>query len=75
MRADRAERIAWRSIQRTRAAGDDMAQFDERAFWLAVRQALLMMVDAIEVRLAMPRTSDIRKALKAQTNCDMVVAE
>jgi hypothetical protein len=43
-----------------------MAQFDERAFWLAMRQALLMMVDAIEQRLQMPRTSEIRKQNKEE---------
>ena len=49
----------------------NMAQsFDERAFWLAVRQALLMMVDAIEQRLQIQRTSEIRKMLKAQTISD-----
>ena len=42
-----------------------MAQFDERAFWMAVRQALLMQVDAIEIRLAMPRTSEMRKQIKS----------
>jgi hypothetical protein len=52
-----------------------MAQFDERAFWLAMRQALLMMVDAIEQRLAMPRTSEIRKALKTQMACDTMPIE
>lgn len=49
-----------------------MQQFDERAFWLAVRQALLIIVDAIECRLAMQRTSEIRKRLRAQTNCDII---
>lgn len=35
---------------------------DERDFWMAVRQALLMIVDAIERKLdVVPRTSALRK--------------
>jgi len=35
-------------------------------FWLAIRQALLMMLDAIERRLSIqPRTAEIRKERKA----------
>jgi len=34
---------------------------DERAFWMAVRRALLIILDAIECRLGMPRTSKLRK--------------
>ena len=34
-------------------------------FWLAVRQALLMIVDAIERRFCIePRTAELRKILK-----------
>lgn len=36
-----------------------------REFWLAIRQALLAMVDAIEHELQIePRTSEIRKSYK-----------
>ena len=39
----------------------------DRDFWLQVRQALLMMVDAIERALAMePRTSELRREAKRQ---------
>lgn len=48
-----------------------MAQFDERAFWLEQRQALLMQVDAIERMLGMERTSDLRKVLKAQEKSEL----
>jgi len=34
---------------------------DDRALWLAIRQALLMIVDAIERRYGLARTSEIRK--------------
>ena len=37
---------------------------DSRELWLAVRQALLMIVDAIERSLGMPRTSELRKQSK-----------
>ena len=30
-------------------------------FWLIVRQALLLFVDAIERKLALPRTAELRK--------------
>ena len=34
-----------------------------REFWLAIRQALLMIVDALERELGMePRTAELRKA-------------
>jgi len=37
----------------------------DKAFWLAVREALLKLVDAIERALEMaPTTSDIRRAHK-----------
>lgn len=49
-----------------------MAQFDERAFWLAIRQALLMVVDAIEVRLVMQRTSELRRLLKSPSACGII---
>ena len=32
-----------------------------REFWLAIRQALLMIVDALERELDLPRTSELRK--------------
>lgn len=39
----------------------------DRDFWLAFRQALLMMVDAIERALDVrPRTSELRKEAKRQ---------
>lgn len=36
----------------------------QRALWYALRQALLMIVDAIEVFLAIDRTSELRKKSK-----------
>ncbi len=34
-------------------------------FWMAVRQALLMLIDAIERKYAVsPRTSELRKLIK-----------
>lgn len=47
---------------------------DERAFWLLMRQALLLMVDAIEQRLQMARTSEIRKLLREQEKSSIVMA-
>lgn len=39
----------------------------DRAFWLQVRQALLMIVDAIERMLDIaPRTSELRREAKRQ---------
>jgi len=40
----------------------------DREFWLQIRQALLMLVDAIErFRLAdLPKTSELRKEAKRQ---------
>lgn len=39
-----------------------------REFWLAVRQALLMVVDALERELGiLPRTAELRKQGKGQT--------
>lgn len=36
-------------------------------FWSAIRQALLMIVDAIERKFGMhPRTSELRKALRQE---------
>ena len=32
-----------------------------REFWLAIRQALLMVVDALERELGLPRTAELRK--------------
>ena len=34
---------------------------EDRAFWLAIRQALLMVVDAIERRYGLSRTAELRK--------------
>ena len=34
---------------------------DDREFWLVIRQALLLIVDAIERKLCIPRTSELRK--------------
>lgn len=39
---------------------------DTRELWLAVRQALLMIVDAIERELKMQRTSELRKQTKPE---------
>ena len=38
---------------------------DDRALWLAIRQALLMIVDAIERRYGLKRTAEMRKDLKS----------
>lgn len=39
----------------------------DRDFWLQIRQALLMVVDAIERALGLePRTSELRKEAKRQ---------
>ena len=40
----------------------------EREFWLIIRQALLLFVDAIERRYAIPRTSELRKLCKSDGN-------
>ena len=37
----------------------------DRAFWLAVRQALLMVVDAIERMCDLERTAEVRKRARA----------
>lgn len=50
----------------------DAGNASNRAFWLAMRQALLMMVDAIEVLLAIPRTSELRKVLKTHCVSDTI---
>jgi len=36
-------------------------RMQDREFWLLFRQALLLMVDAIERRLEIPRTAELRK--------------
>lgn len=36
----------------------------DNEFWLIVRQALLLFVDAIERKLALPRTAELRKREK-----------
>ena len=38
-----------------------MDKIDDRALWLAIRQALLMIVDAIERRYGLKRTAEMRK--------------
>ncbi len=39
---------------------------EDRAFWMAVRQALLMALDALERRLGIsPRTSELRRDRRA----------
>lgn len=39
---------------------------DERKFWMLVRQALLQIVDAVEIRYKIqPRTTELRKFVKA----------
>jgi len=38
---------------------------DDRAFWMAIRQALLMLLDALERKLMVnPRTSELRKMFR-----------
>ena len=39
----------------------------DRDFWLLLRQALLLMVDAIERRLEMARTAELRRDIKRQS--------
>ena len=39
----------------------------DRDFWLLLRQALLLMVDAIERRLSMARTAELRQERKRQS--------
>jgi len=39
---------------------------DDREFWLIVRQALLLFVDAIEKRWQMPRTRELVKIAKTE---------
>ena len=39
----------------------------DRDFWLLLRQALLLMVDAIERRMDMARTADLRREVKRQS--------
>lgn len=39
---------------------------EDRAFWMAVRQALLMLLDALERRMGIsPRTAELRRDLRA----------
>jgi hypothetical protein len=45
---------------------------EDRMFWLAIRQALLMFVDAIERRLGLPRTADLRKEVRLDKIADVV---
>jgi hypothetical protein len=41
------------------------SSYNEREFWMLIRQALLMVVDAIERRLEIsPRTSELKRQLK-----------
>ena len=66
----RAECVGVGGVGRYYYASDLM---EDRAFWLAVRQALLMMVDAIELRLGLPRTSALRrKVLKSPIISDIL---
>lgn len=39
---------------------------DEREFWMLIRQALLLLVDAIERRLDIARTAELRKQSKPE---------
>ena len=41
-----------------------------RNFWLTIRQALLLIVDAIETELEMPRTSELRKRIRSEIGID-----
>lgn len=44
----------------------------DKSIWLAIRQALLMIVDAIECQLCIsPRTSEMRRLTKAKL-CDAI---
>lgn len=44
-----------------------MVDNDDRDFWMAIRTALLMILDALERRLCIePRTSEIRKAWRCR---------
>lgn len=48
---------------------------EDRAFWMAVRQALLMALDALERRLGIsPRTSELRRD-RRQSNVFAMQAE
>jgi hypothetical protein len=50
----------------------------DREFWLIVRQALLLFVDAIERRYALPRTADLRRLSKGEIDrnkIDCIVVE
>lgn len=44
-----------------------MSDNDNRRLLMMFRQALLLMVDALEVHLNMRRTSDLRRIVKAQS--------
>jgi hypothetical protein len=37
---------------------------NDREFWIIVRQALLLFVDAIEQKYGLPRTSEMRQLMK-----------
>ena len=39
----------------------------DRDFWLLIRQALLLAVDAIERRMGLGRTAELRRELKRQS--------
>jgi len=48
-----------------------MAVVDERRLWLQIRQAMLMVVDAIETQQNIePRTSDLRRDQKERMKKD-----
>jgi hypothetical protein len=49
-----------------------MGAIDERKFWMSFRQALLMMVDAVEQAQGIePRTSRLRKAVKDEKRLEV----
>jgi len=39
---------------------------EDKDFWLAIRQALLMMVDAIERKYGLDRTAELRKMVRKE---------
>ena len=42
-------------------AENSMISTSEYDFWLLIRQALLLVVDAIERKLGLPRTAELRR--------------
>jgi hypothetical protein len=47
----------------------------DREFWLMIRQALLMFVDAIERRWGIPRTTELRAELKRFVKNGAIIEE